>query len=163
MAGVRTVVTPRGREWTVKRRWTLAGHRGTAGRPVGLASRRLGLFGTGLGIEEVGIEHLVLLYIVGLVALGAVGFAIALVIAASILVAVLIAAAVLALGVLGAAGRALLGRPWLVEARSGQEALAWYVLRGYADAGRVVDQLAEAIARGNEDPQAHGAERVVLG
>ena len=156
MAGTRTVVTPRGREWTVKRRWTVPGHRGTAGRPVDTTRGGLGLFGTGLGLDGVGVEHLGCLYF-----LGVVGVVIGVVLAASIAALVVIALVIGLLGALGAASRVLLGRPWLVEARSGTDALAWHV-RGYGEAGRVVDQLAEALRRGDESPGAHGAERVVL-
>ncbi|MEQ3550164.1 hypothetical protein WIS52_06735 [Pseudonocardia nematodicida] len=57
--------------------------------------------------------------------------------------------------------RAMTGRPWVVEARQNRAAPlvhAWEVT-GWSESGRVRDDVAEALRRGNE-PEPTGAERV---
>jgi len=71
-----------------------------------------------------------------------------------VLLGLLIAAAIL--------GRALLGRPWLVRAQpldGGAPAMAWRVV-GWRRSGRVIEELAAALAAGTAPHPLEQAERV---
>jgi hypothetical protein len=60
----------------------------------------------------------------------------------------------------GLAGRILLGRPWLVEARSERGELAWRV-RGALGSRRAMLEIANAFARGDRDYSPRGATRIL--
>jgi hypothetical protein len=69
-----------------------------------------------------------------------------------ILVGVLIAA--------GIVGRAILGRPWVVEARCSEDpsrSLAWKVV-GWRRSARLIDEVAASLANGRDPAPAEDAE-----
>lgn len=129
------VTAPDGTTWTVGRRWLeLPGwrHRGRRGRDGGDLT-----YIPDLGVDDLGVVGVVLaLLVLFFVILNG--------------VALLIGFAALVVAVLGVAARVLFGRPWLVEARSTEGALAWRV-RGMRDSRRAVRLVARALATGDRE------------
>jgi hypothetical protein len=62
------------------------------------------------------------------------------------------------------AGRLVLRRPWRIVARtrgSARSTLAWHVV-GWRASGRVIEEVADALAAGQSQPMPAGAERVLV-
>lgn len=146
------VTTPAGLTWTVRRRWIphregigLRARLGRRSRAERRARRRGddARWYDALDIPDFGVDldgfAIVVALIVAIVLLALFGWPLA-------LVGIDLAWALLA-GIIGTIGRVVLGRPWRVEARSGDERRQWYV-QGFRAAGRARDDVARRLQHG---------------
>jgi hypothetical protein len=136
----RSVTSPDGRQWTVRRRWT--NRRLPHWRRI-----RSGTSGGGDAAWwalDVGNDFLAGIAI-ALVVLVLVGVFVFLVI--PLIVFTLELLVVLLVVALAALGRVLLGRPWTVEARSGDD-VRTYAVKGWRASAEKVDEVATSLERG---------------
>jgi hypothetical protein len=154
---VRAVSAPDGRSWTVGRQWLpfrvrVRPERDLLDPPTAsswvdadvFADFSLGGILVGLALAVLGV--LLVLVVWPIVAL-------------AIEIVVLIVVFLVAL-----AGRLLFRRPWRIVARtrdSVHSTLAWHVV-GWGASGRVIDEVADALAAGETQPSPAGAERVLV-
>jgi hypothetical protein len=139
----REIAAPDGRRWRVRRRWLsmdMPRWRGSREDPGGWDVPGGELVTEG-PFAAIAIAVLAVVFI----ALFFVLIVPAVVFLVELLVVLLVAG-------LAIAGRIVLRRPWLVEARSDAERESWPVV-GWRASGRAVDAVAEAIERG-ESPSA---------
>jgi hypothetical protein len=146
--GRRSVTDPAGVEWRVGRVWVLRGRLRwravDAPQEIERVVVRIARWAGGPGLPvEVDPEAAVL-------ALGVIAVFVALVL---LVVPLILFGVDIALLVVGAAavsvGSTVLGRPWTVDAESGEDRRAWRV-RGWAGSSRVIAEVADALARGVE-------------
>ncbi len=151
---MRAVQAPDGREWKVGRQWLPFRVRLRRQRDLPDPNWWLHL-GDFVDFSLGGILVGLALAVLGVLLLFVVWPVVALAIEIVVLVIVFLVAL---------AGRVFFRRPWRVVARTSDSfraSLAWHVA-GWGESGRVIDEVADAIAAGHSQPRPAGAERVLL-
>lgn len=144
--GARQVTAPSGTQWRVGRRWFSARQRPRRNRhrgEEGVSTDAAGWFDIPDlgGIDDIGALIIAFIAIV--------------VIAVVVIPLLLFGVELIIVGLLAAAGlvnRFALGRPWLVQAiasGTSDQPRAWEV-KGWRGSGRVIDEVADALAAGLE-------------
>jgi hypothetical protein len=146
----RRVRTPGGREWVVRRHWlprlrgeTLWARFSRRIRAIGRRLRGANELSAVDGCASAAVDDFVVVSVVILLLL------LAVFVAVPLLIAVVDVLVVLVLSLLGIVGRVVFRRPWLVEARSGEETREWRVV-GWRASRVHVDQVAADLQAGRE-------------
>jgi hypothetical protein len=147
----RTIRDPSGAEWRIRRRWLSRPLR----RPRFARLRRgRGSSTSWLDVGDLGGADGVFAY-VALVVLVIVVLVVFVLFVWPLLLALADAVVILLAAVAAAVGRLAMGRPWTIEAvRSGcaAERLEWRV-NGWRRSGRVIEDIAAALSRGESQPR----------
>jgi hypothetical protein len=153
----RKVDAPGGRTWTVSPRWNL--RRSPVRLPSAWRRRKKDDGGDGSGFDPTDF------LVVGDDLVSSIAIAVIVIVAGLLAWFVIwpllaIAVELLIVGVLlvaGIVGRIALRRPWIVEAHASDGQALEYAVRGYGAMRRVLGELADQLALGNEKPELPGA------
>jgi len=157
--GTRTVRTPAGAEWRVGRRWL--SRRLPHWRKVRMGKPRAGDAAEAVltipdfgGLDDLGAAVLVIVVVV----------VVAVIVVPLLLfgIELIVLGAVVAAGIVG---RALLGRPWVVQAAQidGEAHVLTWKVSGWRRSARVIDEVVAALGAGLDPSPGETAEQIATG